>query len=99
MLFRSKQVLCFPVTISTDNERVFIKQLEDKLDESNPLKLSFKVNTPENIRLVFDNLTNDLMQDMIETNFNFYKQFSDDREFKNHLLELLFKRYVERINS
>lgn len=83
----------------TDNERVFIKQLEDKLDESNPLKLSFKVNTPENIRLVFDNLTNDLMQDIIETNFNFYKQFSDDREFKNHLLELLFKRYVERINS
>ncbi|WP_218140761.1 hypothetical protein [Cylindrospermopsis raciborskii] len=82
----------------SENERVFIKHLEDKLDGSEPLKASFKVNTPENIKLTFDNLANDLMQDMIETNFSFYKQFNDDQEFKNLLLGFLFNRYMDRSN-
>jgi type I restriction enzyme R subunit len=81
-----------------ETERVFIKHLEDELDNSNKLQTSFKVNTEENIKLTFNELTNKLMQDTIENNFSFYKQFNDDQEFKNHLLGFLFERYKERRN-
>lgn len=80
----------------SENERVFIEHLETKLDDSASLKASLKVNTPENIKLTFDNLANEMMQDMIETNFSFYKQFTDDPAFKDLLLNFLFHRFLQR---
>jgi type I restriction enzyme R subunit len=80
----------------TDDERVFIEHLETKLDDSKPLKASLKVNTPENVKLTFDNLASDMMQEMIETNFSFYKQFTDNPQLKDLLLGFLFKRFMER---
>jgi type I restriction enzyme, R subunit len=80
----------------SEDERVFIQHLETKLDNSEPLKASLNVNTLENVKLTFNSLANDLMQDMLENNFNFYKQFNDDSEFANFLLEFLFNRFLER---
>jgi type I restriction enzyme R subunit len=82
----------------SEDERVFIEHLETKLDDSAPLKASLKVNIPENVKLTFDNLASDMMQDMIETNFSFYKQFTDDLEFKDLLLGFLFNRFMQRSN-
>lgn len=73
--------------------------LELKLDESKPLQASTRVNSPENIRLTFNNITSDLMQEMVETNFNFYKQFNDDQDFSELLMGFLFNRYMERRNN
>lgn len=39
------------------------------------------------------------MQEMIESNFNFYKHFNDDSEFANLLLNWLFQRFLERQQS
>jgi type I restriction enzyme, R subunit len=83
----------------SEDERVFIERLEIKLDESKPLQASTRVNSPENIRLTFNNITSDLMQEMIETNFNFYKQFNDDQDFSGLLMGFLFNRYMERRNG
>ncbi|MBW4430312.1 MAG: DEAD/DEAH box helicase family protein [Pelatocladus maniniholoensis HA4357-MV3] len=83
----------------SDDERVFIERLELKLDESKPLQASTRVNSPENIRLTFNNITSDLMQEMIETNFNFYRQFNDDQDFAELLMSFLFRRYMDRRNS
>ena len=80
----------------SDDERVFIEHLETKLDDSESLQASFRVNSPGNVKLTFDNLAADMMQDMIETNFTFYKQFNDDDEFKELLLNFLFSRFLER---
>ncbi|MBW4590144.1 cytochrome P450 [Aetokthonos hydrillicola Thurmond2011] len=80
----------------SEDERVFIERLELKLDESKPLQASTRVNSPENIRLTFNNITSDLMQEMIETNFNFYKQFNDDQDFSELLMGFLFNRYMDR---
>jgi type I restriction enzyme R subunit len=82
----------------SENERVFIEYLENKLDGSEPMKASFKVNSHENVKLTFNNLASDMMQDMIETNFSFYKQFTDDAEFKDLLLGFLFNRFMQRSN-
>ena len=82
-----------------EDERVFIEHLEIKLDNSAPLKASLKINTPENVKLAFDNLALDMMQDMVETSFSFYKQFTDNLEFKELLLGFLFNRLLQRSNA
>ena len=74
----------------------FIEALEAKLDEDQGLAASFAVNAPENARLTFDNKVRDHVQDMIDTNFKFYKQINDKPEFADFLNDLLFDRYSER---
>jgi type I restriction enzyme R subunit len=83
----------------SDDDKVFIEQLETKLDNSDTLKASIRVNPPENAQLTFNNVVNDQMQEMVETNFKFYKQVNDDPDFAQALLNWLFQRYLERANG
>ncbi len=79
-----------------DEDKVFISQLEESLDSSPALEASVKVNPPENARLTFDQVATEKMQDMIDTNFKFYKQVNDDPEFARHFFNWLFERYLKR---
>ncbi len=83
----------------TDEDRVFIKQLEEKLAGDSALKASVHVNPPENARLSFDHVVNDRLQDMIDSNFKFYKQVTDNQEFSKTFLDWLFERYLKTIKS
>ena len=74
----------------------FIEILEGKRNEDEGLTASFAVNTPENARLTFDHKVRDHAQDMIDTNFKFYKRINDKPEFAEFLNDLLFDRYSER---
>ncbi len=74
----------------------FIEILETKLNADEGLAASFAVNTAENARLTFDHKVRDHVQDMIDTNFKFYKQINDKPEFAEFLNDLLFDRYTER---
>jgi hypothetical protein len=60
------------------------------------LEQSVRANTPENARLTFDHVVNDLMQDMIEGHFKFYKQVNDDQQFSKFLFDWLFDRFLGR---
>ena len=44
----------------------------------------------------FDKNLQNLVQDMIDTNFKFFKQINDKPEFAAFLNDLLFDRYAER---
>ncbi len=79
-----------------DEDRQFIETLEDKLDADVGMASSFAVNTRENARLTFDHKVRDNVQDMIDTNFKFFKQINDKPEFADFLNDLLFDRYAER---
>jgi len=79
-----------------EEDRVFIEQLEAKLNEDPALSASVQVNTPENARLTFNHVAEDKLQDMIDTNFQFYKQITDDPQFAKHLFDFLFERYRKR---
>jgi type I restriction enzyme R subunit len=74
----------------------FLETLEQKLDQDQGLAASFAVNTRENARLTFDHKVRDHVQDMIDTNFKFFKQINDKPEFADYLNNLLFDRYSER---
>jgi type I restriction enzyme R subunit len=77
----------------TGEDRVFIRQLEEKLAEDAALTASIRANTPENARLTFDHVVTDRLQDMVDTNFKFYKRVTDDRDFAKYFLDWLFERF------
>ena len=77
----------------TEADKVFIQQLEEKLAGDPALTASIRANTPENARLTFDYVVNDRLQDMVDTNFKFYKRITDDREFSRFFLDWLFDRF------
>ncbi len=79
-----------------DDDKVFIRQLEEKLAGDPALEASVKVNVPENARLTFDHVANDRIQEMIDSNFKFYKQITDDQDFERFFLGWLFERYKQR---
>ncbi len=49
-----------------------------------------------NARLTFDYVVGDRLQDMIETNFEFYKRVTDDRDFARFFIDWLFDRYLKK---
>ena len=77
-------------------DQAFLESLEQKLDEDHGMAASFAVNSRENARLTFDHKVRDHVQDMIDTNFKFFKQINDKPQFANFLNDLLFDRYAER---
>jgi len=79
----------------SEEDRVFIQQLEERLASDPGLEASVKVNPPENARLTFDHVLNDRVQEMIDANFKFYKQINDDPEFNKFFSDWLFDRYLK----
>lgn len=75
---------------------VQLETLEEKLDADAGRAASFAVNTRKNARLTFDLKVRDHLQDMIDTNFKFFKQINDKPEFVDFFTDLLFDRYAER---
>ncbi len=86
-------------TAFTDQDRVFIQQLEARLAEDPSLEASVRSNTAENARLTFDHVVADRLQEMVDTDFEFYKRVTDDPAFAKFLIDWLFRRYVERADS
>ena len=39
------------------------------------------MNPPEDARLTFNQVVNDKLQDMVDSNFKFYKQITDNADF------------------
>ena len=83
----------------TEEDKVFIRQLEERLAEDPALVASVRVNPPENARLAFDHVVTDRLQDMMDTNFKFYKRVTDDREFSRFFLDWLFERFREGLGK
>jgi len=79
----------------SEDDKLCIRELEQRLAESTALEASVRVNPPENARLTFDHVVNDLLQGMIDGHFKFYKQVNDDPEFSKVLLDWLFERYLQ----
>lgn len=82
-----------------EDDKVFIEQLESRLIGDPILENSLQVNTRENFRLTFDNIVNDVVQDMIDSNFKFYKQINDDFQFAKAFFDWLFERYLRSAST
>ncbi len=83
----------------TEDDKVFLGQLEAKLDTDATLARSVQANTPENARLTFDRVVSDTLQEMIDANFELYKRIHDDDQFGSALLSWLFQNYLTRARA
>jgi len=83
----------------SDDDRVFIEELENRLGQHPGLEASVRANTAENARLTFDHVVADLLQDMVETNFELYKRVTDDPGFGRFFKDLLYGRYRDNVES
>src|SRR5207247_5063784 len=61
--------------------RITLAQMMDKLDGDAALDASVRVNTRENVRLTFDQKVGDVIQEIVDSNFELYKKITDDRAF------------------
>ncbi|MBE7502703.1 MAG: hypothetical protein HS113_20950 [Verrucomicrobiales bacterium] len=77
----------------TEEDKVFIRQLEQRIANDPALAASIKVNPPEDARLTFEQIANDRLQEMVDANFKFYKQVTDNPDFAHDFLSWMFDRY------
>ncbi len=76
--------------------RLTLEQLRTVLDEDAALDASARVNTRENVRLTFEPKVEERIQEIVETNFEFYKRITDDPDFGQALKDVLFDDYIRR---
>lgn len=77
----------------TEEDRLVIHQIEQKLAQDERLNQTIRVNTPENAMLAFKQVLQDMLHDMLETNFKFYQHMDNNPDFAEGLTKLLFERY------
>jgi type I restriction enzyme R subunit len=82
-----------------EKDKVVIRQLEERLSAHESLADSIRVNTPENARLTFESVVTDQLQDLANTNFEFYNRVTDDDAFARHFLNWLFERVQKSVRS
>lgn len=86
-------------TSFTEEDKVFVEELESRLADHAGLEASVRANTPENARLTFDHVIEDLLQDMVDKNFELYKRVTDDDRFGTFFKEELYKRYRKQVDN
>ena len=76
-----------------------MREFEERLLGNPTLEQSIRVNTPENARLTFEHVASDTLQDMMDTNFKFYKRANDDEDFAKLFFDWLFERVVRSMGD
>jgi len=74
--------------------KVTLEQMMDRLDQDKALDASARVNTRENVRLTFDHKVEDVIQEIVDTNFELYKRITDNQAFGEALKTFLFDQYL-----
>jgi len=77
----------------TDKDKVTLGQLQDLLGADESLKASVRVNPPETARLAFDQVVQERLQEIVESNFDLYKRLADDPAFARVLIDWLFSEF------
>lgn len=74
--------------------RLTLGQMMEKLDADPALGASARVNTRENVRLTFDHKAEQIIQEIVDSNFELYKRITDDRAFGEVVKNFLFDQYL-----
>ena len=80
----------------TEEDRVTLRHVAQRLEQDTALDASARVNTRENVRLTFEHKFNDIFQEIINSNFDLYRRATDDESFGTALKDYLFDQYLHR---
>ena len=71
--------------------RITLGRMMERLEEDTALETATKVNTLENVRITFDHKVEQVIQEIVDLNFDLYKRITDDPAFgevvKNHMFD------------
>lgn len=81
---------------NTENNKAAVKHLQTQLTGDPALEASMRVSSSENGRLTFDQVAEELFEEMIEENFKFYKQVTDDPTLKQRFFDWLYEQYLRK---
>ncbi len=79
--------------------RATLGQMMDRLTDDAALGAAARVNTRENVRLTFDHKVEEVIQGIVDSNFDLYKRITDDRAFGDVIKDLLFDQYLRTNRS
>ena len=74
--------------------RVTLGRMLDRLGEDAALEVATRVNTLENVRITFDHKVEQVIQEIVDINFDLYKRITDDPTFGEILKNHLFDEYL-----
>jgi type I restriction enzyme R subunit len=83
----------FGINLGTEH-RLTLDQMMDKLDTDRALDAAARVNTRENVRLTFDHKVEQVIQEIVDSNFELYKRITDDHAFGEAVKDFLFDQYL-----
>jgi len=82
-----------------DSDKVIVQRLQAKIESNPSLVASAKVNSKQKIRLTFNHLFDEKLQEMIDEHFDFYKKVNDNKLIKEALVarmfEIIYKKIIE----
>ena len=79
--------------------RITLGQMMERLDDDPALERAVCVNTPENVRLAFNLKVEQVIQEIVDQNFDLYKRITDDPAFGEVVKNHLFDQYLRRNRS
>ena len=79
--------------------RVTLERVMDRLEMDSALRTAARVNTLENVRIAFDYKLEQIIQEIVDTNFDMYKRITDDPDFGDLVKNLLFDHYISAHRS
>ncbi len=74
--------------------RITLGRMMERLEEDAALETAAKVNTLENVRITFDRKVEQVIQEIIDLNFDLYKRITDDPAFGDVVKNHLFDQYL-----
>lgn len=77
----------------TKDDEVVIRQLETQLSADGVLAQQMKSGSRDAARLSFEQVAHDMLFELIDSNFRFYKKVQDDENVSRALFDRLFDRY------
>lgn len=77
-----------------DCSRATLGQVMQKLEGDAALDAAARVNTRDNVRESFKHKVNELLQEVVDSNFDLYKRYTDEPGFGDVLRSHLFDAYV-----
>ena len=79
--------------------RVTLGRMMERLEEDAALEAATKVNTLENVRIAFDYKVEQVIQEIVDLNFDLYKRITDDPAFGEVVKNHLFDQYLRTHRS
>jgi len=80
----------------SDDEKLVVGQLMDRLNDNESLRKAVEVSSSENAKLSFDHQVDANLQTLVDKNFQFYKRVTDDPALGRALKELLFDLFRQQ---